>query len=58
MAHEEFRRKSSAIFAGSRVFQYSKTQTKNMSVPVTDLRSLEDLFERVKEWDEQKKTWV
>jgi hypothetical protein len=57
MAHEEFRRKSSAIFAGSRVFQYSKTQTKNLSVPVTDLRSLADLFERVKEWEEQKKTW-
>jgi hypothetical protein len=57
MAHEEFRRKSSAIFAGSRVFQYSKTQTKNMSVPVADLRSLADLFERVKEWETQKKSW-
>lgn len=57
MAHEEFRRKASAIFAGSRVFQYSKTQTKNMSVPVTDLRSLADLFERVKEWEAQKKSW-
>jgi hypothetical protein len=57
MAHEEFRRKSSAIFAGSRVFQYSKTQTKNLSVPVTDLRSLEDLFERVKEWETEKKNW-
>lgn len=57
MAHAEFRRKASAIFAGSRVFQYSKTQTKNMSVPVTDLRSLADLFERVKEWETQKKSW-
>jgi hypothetical protein len=57
MAHEEFRRKASAIFAGSRVFQYSKTQTKNLSVPVTDLRSLEDLFTRVKEWEKQKKSW-
>jgi hypothetical protein len=57
MAHEEFKRKSSAIFAGSRVFQYSKTQTKNMSVPMTDLRSLEDLFERVKEWETEKKNW-
>jgi hypothetical protein len=57
MAHEEFRRKASAIFAGSRVFQYSKTQTKNLSVPVTDLRSLADLFERVKEWETQKKSW-
>jgi hypothetical protein len=58
MAHEEFRRKASAIYAGSRVFQYSKTQTKNMSVSVTDLRSLDDLFEQVKEWETQKKTWT
>ena len=57
IAHEEFRRKASTIFAGSRVFQYSKTQTKNLSVPVSDLRSLSELFERVKEWEEVKKDW-
>ncbi|MCX6066712.1 MAG: hypothetical protein NT121_13295 [Chloroflexi bacterium] len=56
MSHEEFRRKASAIFAGSRVFQYSKTQTKNLSVPVADLHSLEDLLERVKEWEIQRKS--
>jgi len=54
MPHDEFRRKASAIFAGSRVFQYSKTQTKNMSVPVGDLRSLDDLLARVKEWNATK----
>lgn len=57
MAREEFRRKASTIFAGSRVFQYSKTQTKNMSVPVADLRPLTELFTRVKEWEEKKKNW-
>lgn len=57
MAREEFRRKASTIFAGSRVFQYSKTQTKNMSVPVADLRPLSELFVRVKEWEEKKKNW-
>jgi hypothetical protein len=57
IAHEEFRRKASTILAGSRVFQYSTTQTKNMSVPVADLRSLSELFERVKEWEAAKKTW-
>lgn len=57
MTREEFRRKASTIFAGSRVFQYSKTQTKNMSVPVADLRPLTELFERVKEWEEKKKSW-
>ena len=55
IVHEEFRRKASPIFAGSRVFQYSKTQTKNMSVPVADLRSLNELFGRVKEWEDDRK---
>ncbi len=57
ITHEEFRRKASAIFAGSRVFQYSKTQTKNLSVPVTDLRPLNELFERVRAWEQNKKSW-
>lgn len=57
MAHEEFRRKASTIYAGSRVFQYSKTQTKNFSVPVADLRPLPELFERVRVWEAEKKSW-
>jgi hypothetical protein len=51
ITREEFRRKANTIFAGSRVFQYSKTQTKNMSVPIEELRPLSELFERVKEWE-------
>ena len=57
IAQDEFRRKASTIFAGSRVFQYSKTQTKNLSVPMTDLRPLEDLFVQVKNWEADKKSW-
>ncbi len=57
MAREEFRRKASTIYAGSRVFQYSKTQTKNYSVPIADLRPLPELFERVRAWEAKKKTW-
>jgi hypothetical protein len=57
MTHEEYRRKASTIYAGSRVFQYSKTQTKNFSVPVADLRPLPELFERVKAWEAEKKSW-
>ncbi len=57
MEHAEFHHKASTIFAGSRVFQYSKTQTKNLSVPVADLRPLADLFERVREWEAEKKNW-
>lgn len=55
ISHEEFRRKASTIFAGSRVFQYSKTQTKNLSVPIADLRSLSELLERVKAWEETRR---
>jgi hypothetical protein len=54
ITREEFRRKANTIFAGSRVFQYSKTQTKNMSVPIEELRPLPELFERVKEWEGQR----
>jgi hypothetical protein len=57
ISHEEFRRKASTIYAGSRVFQYSKTQTKNLSVPVADLHSLSELFTRVREWEEARKNW-
>jgi len=55
MAREEFRRKAGSIYAGSRVFQYSKTQTKNYSVPIADLRPLPELFERVRAWETDKK---
>ncbi|MGC1378531.1 MAG: hypothetical protein WA821_20030 [Anaerolineales bacterium] len=57
ISHEEFRRKASTIYAGSRVFQYSKTQTKNLSVPIADLHSLSELFTRVREWEETRKNW-
>jgi len=56
IARDEFRRKSSTNFTGSRVFQYSKTQTKNLSIPVADLHALDRLFKRVQEWRTQKKT--
>ena len=52
--YDEFRQKSSQIAPGSRVFQYSKTKTKNLAVPVADLKPLPELFERVKEWEANK----
>ncbi len=51
ITYDEFRRKSSQIAPGSRVFQYSKTRTKNLAVPVADLKPLGQLFEQVKVWD-------
>ena len=52
--YDEFRQKSSQIQPGSRVFQYSKTRTKNLAVPVADLKPLGKLFDQVKEWEAQK----
>jgi len=53
IAREEFSRRASFIQAGSRVFQYHKTQVKNLAVPVSDLKPLSELFERVKAWSAQ-----
>ncbi len=53
LSHDEFSRKSSQIQPGSRVFQYNKTRTKNLAVPVADLKPLGRLFEQVKEWETQ-----
>ena len=50
----EFRRRASLIHEGSRVFQYVQTRTKNLAVPIGDLRSLPELFERVRKWEAQK----
>jgi hypothetical protein len=50
ITREEFSRRASFIPIGSRVFQYNQTQVKNLAVPVSDLRTLSELFERVKEW--------
>jgi hypothetical protein len=51
MSREDFRARASLIQAGSRVFQYNKTRTKNLAVPVADLRPLGELLEKVREWE-------
>lgn len=56
LTHEEFRRRASLVPAGSRVFQFSRTHSKNLAVPIADLRPIGQLFERVKEWEAGKKT--
>ena len=48
ITREEFSRRASFIQTGSRVFQYDHTQVKNLAVPVSDLRPLSELFERVR----------
>lgn len=41
---DEFRQRASLLREGSRVFQYDRTRTKNLAVPVVDLRPLEKLL--------------
>lgn len=48
IAREEFSRRASFIQAGSRVFQYDATHVKNLAVPVSDLKSLSELFARAR----------
>ena len=50
MPYEEFRRRASFLSAGAPVFQYPYTHEKSLSVPVSDLRPLAELFERMKSW--------
>ena len=46
----EFKQRAQFVPVGKRVFQYEKTRTKNLAVPVFDLKPIPDLFERVKVW--------
>jgi hypothetical protein len=56
LAREEFSRRASFIQAGARVFQYDQTHVKNLAVPVSELKPLSELFERVKIWSSQAAT--
>jgi len=51
----EFNRRADPVQAGARVFQYDLTRTKNLAVPVFDLKPLSELFERVRQWGENNK---
>ena len=48
ITRDEFSRRASFIQTGSRIFQYSATHVKNLAVPVSDLKPLSELFERIK----------
>ncbi len=51
ITRDDFRRRASLIQEGSRVFQYSRTRTKNLAVPISDLMPMNELFERVRNWE-------
>jgi hypothetical protein len=46
----EFRQKATRLHAGSRVFQYSRTQTENFALPIRQLKPLNDLFTQARKW--------
>ena len=48
ITREEFSRRARFIQAGSRIFQHTTTLEKSLAVPISDLRPLSDLFERIK----------
>jgi len=50
LTREEFNQRAKPIQEGARVFQYDRTRTKNLAVPVQELKPVADLLERVKEW--------
>ena len=49
----EFRQRAKLLPPNSRTFQYDRTKTKNLAVPVSELSPLPDLFARVREWKSQ-----
>ena len=50
LSREEFNHRATPIREGARVFQYEKTRTKNLAVPVAELKPVSELFERTKKW--------
>jgi len=51
ISHDEFRRCADVIAPNSRVFQYNRTPLKSLAVPISELRPLSRLLEKVKEWE-------
>ena len=54
LSHEEYRRKAKVLNAGMRTFQYDRTRTKNLAVPVAELNPLAPLLAHVKGWEAEK----
>jgi hypothetical protein len=51
ISRSEFRQRASLIPEGSRVFQFDHTHTKNLAVPISDIKPLAELVEHVREWN-------
>jgi hypothetical protein len=49
----EYRRLAHRLPAGNRVLQYARTRTANMALPLGELRPLDDLLNRVRDWSKR-----
>ncbi|MCE9646608.1 MAG: hypothetical protein K8S20_11470 [Chloroflexi bacterium] len=47
----EFRQRAKPVPLNARVFQYEHTKTRNNAVPISELKPLDELLTRVREWD-------
>lgn len=54
ISREEFRQRARSIAPNSRVFPYNRTHVKNLAVPISNLKPLTGLFEKVRAWDGNK----
>lgn len=54
LTRAEFRQGARFVREGVRVFQYEHTRTKNLAVDICNLKPLSELFERVKEWSDER----
>jgi hypothetical protein len=52
ITRDEFRQRAGVVQEGSRVFQYDRTRTKNLAIPISDLHPLPELMSRVRAWTE------
>jgi hypothetical protein len=51
LTHAGFRRQANVLNAGAHTFQYDRTRTKNLAVPVNELEPLAPLLEKVRAWE-------
>ncbi|MBN1667149.1 MAG: hypothetical protein JW862_08665 [Anaerolineales bacterium] len=55
ITRQEFQSRARLLPAGKRVFQYARTRTENLSLAMTELLPLADLFQRARGWKARQK---
>lgn len=55
ITRQEFRRKASLLNVGASIFQYTRTRTKNLALPLAQLHPLAPLLDQARAWEAAKK---